>query len=58
MSLYAFAFALMLVAGALFVIASLGKLTDDGLRLLRFSAGLSVAAIGVAIASVLVTRRR
>ena len=57
-SLYAFAFALMLVAGALFVIASLGKLTDDGLRLLRVSAGLSVASIAVAIASVLVTRRR
>ena len=58
MSLYAFAFALMLSAGTLVVIASLGKLTDDGLRLLRISAGISVAAIGFAIASVLVTRRR
>jgi len=55
-SLYAFSFALMLVAGALFVIASLGRL--ESLRLLRVSAGLSVAAIGVALASVLVTRRR
>ena len=58
MSLYAFAFVLLLAAGALVVIASLGKLTDDALRLLRVSAGLSVAAIGFAIASVLVTRRR
>ena len=58
MSLYALAFVLMLAAGAFVVIASLGKLTDDGLRLLRVSAGLSVAAIGFAIASVLVTRRR
>jgi len=57
-SLYAFAFALLLTAGALVVIASLGKLTDDALRLLRVSAGLSVAAIGFAIASLLVTRRR
>jgi len=57
-SLYAFSFALMLVAGALFVTASLGKLTDEGLRLLRLSAGLSVVAIAVALASVLVTRRR
>ena len=58
MSLYALAFVVMLAAGALVVIASLGKLTDDGLRLLRVSAGLSVVAIGFAIASVLVTRRR
>lgn len=56
MGLYAFAFALMLAAGGLFVIASLGKL--ESLRLLRVSAGFSMAAIGVAIASVVLTRRR
>ena len=55
-SLYASAFVLMLAAGGVFVIASLGKL--ESLRLLRVSAGFSVAAIAVAIASVLVTRRR
>lgn len=58
MSLYVFAFVLLLAAGALVVMASLGKLTDDALRLLRVSAGLSIAAVGFAIASVLVTRRR
>jgi hypothetical protein len=54
--LYAIAFALMLAAGGLFVVASLGKL--ESLRLLRVSAGFSVAAIAVAIASVLAPRRR
>ncbi len=58
MSLYAFAFVLLLAAGALVVMASLGKLTDDALRLLRVSAALSVAAIVFAIASVLIPRRR
>ncbi len=54
-SLYAFSFALMLVAGACFVISSLGRL--ESLRLLRVSAGFSIAAIAIALASVLVTRR-
>jgi hypothetical protein len=54
--LYAIAFLVMLAAGGVFVIASLGKL--ESLRLLRVSAGLSVAAIALAVASVLVPRRR
>ena len=56
MSLYAVAFALMLAAGALFVVASLGRL--ESLRMLRVSAGLSVGAILLAVLSVLVPRRR
>jgi hypothetical protein len=55
-SLYAGAFALMLMAGAVLVAASLGRL--ESIRLLWVSAWLSVAAIAVALASVLVTRRR
>ena len=57
MSLYAASFALLLMAGAILVVASvLGQL--ESLRLLRVSAALSVAAIVVAVASVLVPRRR
>lgn len=55
-SLYAVAFVLMLAAGAVFVAASLGRL--ESLGLLRVSAWLSGAAIVVAVASVLVPRRR
>ena len=55
MSLYAAAFTLMLAAGAVLVIASLGRL--ESLRLLRVSAWLSVAAIVVAVASVALPRR-
>jgi predicted MFS family arabinose efflux permease len=55
-SLYAGAFALMITAGAVLVAASLGRL--ESIRLLWVSAWLSVAAIAVALASVLVTRRR
>jgi hypothetical protein len=57
-SLYAVAFALMAVAGVLVAVAALDKLTDDSLRLLRISAGLSGVSIVVAVASVLVPRRR
>ncbi len=55
-SLYALAFALLLVAGLLFVVASLGHL--ESLRLLRVSALVSGAAIALAIASVALPRRR
>lgn len=55
-SLYAGAFALMLTAGAVFVVASLGRL--ESIRLLWVSAWLSVAAIVVALASMLAPRRR
>jgi hypothetical protein len=55
-SLYAVAFALLLVAGAFFVAASLGHL--ESLRLLRVSAVVSGAAIALAIASVVLPRRR
>lgn len=55
-SLYAGAFALMLTAGAVLVAASLGRL--ESIRLLWVSAWLSGGAIAVALASVLVTRRR
>lgn len=54
--LYAGAFALMITAGAVLVAASLGRL--ESIRLLWVSAWLSVAAIAIAFASVLVTRRR
>lgn len=54
--LYAGAFALMITAGAVLVAASLGRL--ESIRLLWVSAWLSVAAIAVALASLLVTRRR
>ncbi len=55
-SLYAAAFALMLVAGVLFVVASLGRL--ESLRLLRVSAAFSVAAVVVSVLSVLLPARR
>jgi hypothetical protein len=54
--LYAGAFALMLTAGAVLVAASLGRL--ESIRLLWISAWLSVAAIVLTLASVLMTRRR
>jgi hypothetical protein len=53
--LYAVAFGLMLGAGVALASSSLGSLRSMGL--LRLSAALSVAAIGVGIASVLLPRR-
>jgi uncharacterized membrane protein (DUF2068 family) len=55
-SLYAVAFALLLVAGAVFAFATFGQL--ESLRLLRVSAWLSVAAIVAAVASVVLPMRR
>jgi hypothetical protein len=55
-SLYAVAFVLMAIAGGLFVASFLGRL--ESIRLLWASAWVSVAAIVVAAASVLVPRRR
>lgn len=52
--LYVVAFALLLVAGAVFVIASRGFL--NSLRLLWFSAGLSVAAIAASLLSLILPR--
>jgi hypothetical protein len=49
---------LVLVSGALVVVASLHKLDEGGLALLRTSWWISGAAIVVAIASVFVPRRR
>lgn len=54
-SLYAVAFALLLAAGAVFAFATVGQL--ESLRLLRVSAGFSVAAIVAALASVVLPRR-
>jgi len=54
-SLYAVAFALMAVAGAILVIASLGSLNSIGL--LWVSAGFSAVAVVAAVASVAVPRR-
>ena len=56
MSLYAVAFALMLVAAIALMASSLGSLRSIGL--LWFSSALSLAAIVAAIASVLVPRLR
>lgn len=53
-SLYAAAFALMLAAGAVLVMTSLGSLQST--RLLWVSAGLSIAAILVSLASLVVPR--
>jgi hypothetical protein len=53
--LYAVAFGLMLAAGAALVASARGFLADTGL--LWWSAGLSVAAIAVAIAAILWRRR-
>lgn len=55
-SLYAVAFALLLVAGAVFAFATFGQL--ESLRLLRVSAWLSVAAIVAAVVSVVFPVRR
>jgi hypothetical protein len=55
-SLYAAAFLLMVIAGGLVVVSLLGRL--ESIRLLWASAWVSVAAIVVAAASVLVPRRR
>jgi hypothetical protein len=52
--LYVVAFAFLLVAGAVFVIASRGFL--NSLRLLWFSAGLSVAAIAASLLSLILPR--
>lgn len=52
--LYVAAFALLLVAGAVFVVASRGFL--NSLRLLWFSAGLSVAAIAASLLSLILPR--
>lgn len=57
MSLYAASFALMVIAGAILVVASVGGRLES-LGLLRVSAAFSGAAILVAVASVLVPRRR
>jgi hypothetical protein len=54
-SLYAAAFVLLLAAGAVFAFATFGQL--ESLRLLRVSAGFSVAAIVAALASVVLPRR-
>lgn len=55
-SLYAAAFALVLIGGGLLVVAALGQLRSIGL--LWVSAASSIAAAGLAIASVLLPRRR
>jgi len=55
-SLYAVAFALLLVAGAVFAFATLGQL--ESLRLLRVSALLSIGAIVAAVVSVVLPGRR
>jgi hypothetical protein len=58
MSLYAAAFGLMIAAGALLAVAALDKLSDDSLGLLRISWWLSGAAIALAVASLVLPRRR
>jgi hypothetical protein len=58
LSLYAVAFGLMIAAGALLATAALDKLSDDSLALLRISWWLSGAAIVLAVASVVLPRRR
>jgi hypothetical protein len=54
-SLFALGFALMLVAGAILVIGTLGHL--NSIRLLWVSAGLSAGAITFALAGLMVPRR-
>lgn len=56
MSLYAAAFVLVLFGGGLLVVASLGQLRSIGL--LWVSAVSSIAAVALAVASVLLPRRR
>lgn len=58
LSLYAAAFGLMIAAGALLAAAALDKLSDASLPLLRISWWLSGAAIVLAVASVVLPRRR
>lgn len=58
LSLYAAAFGLMIAAAALLAAAALDKLSDGSLPLLRISWWLSGAAIVLAVASVLLPRRR
>ena len=53
--LYGLSFVFMMAAGTVLVIASLGSLSS--IRLLRFSAVLSAAAIVAAVLSVVVQRR-
>jgi hypothetical protein len=55
LSLYAIAFALMMVAAAFFAAATIGTLTS--LRMLRVSTLLSAIAIVVAILAVVLPRR-
>ncbi len=55
MSLYAVAFALMLVAAIALMASSLGSLRSIGL--LWISSGLSLVSAALAVASVLVPRR-
>jgi hypothetical protein len=56
LTLYAVAFATMLVAGALLGIAARGFLTNTGLLVL--SSGLSALAIVLSIVAIVVPRRR
>ena len=53
--LYALSFGLLMAAGVTLTVATLGSL--NSLRLLRVSAGLSVAAIVLAVVSVILPRR-
>ena len=55
MSLYAVAFAVMLVAAIALMASSLGSLRSIGL--LWISSALSLLSVGLAVASVLVPRR-
>jgi hypothetical protein len=57
LSLYIAAFVLMLTAGVVLTVATLGGRLES-LRLLRASAVLSVVAIVVAVLSVVLPRRR
>ncbi len=54
-SLYALAFALLLTAAVILVVAGLGSLSS--IRLLWASAGFSVAAMVAAVASLVAPRR-
>jgi hypothetical protein len=57
LSLYVAAFVLMLTAGVVLTVATLGGRLES-LRLLRVSAGLSVVAMVAAVLSVVLPRRR
>jgi hypothetical protein len=58
-SLYAAAFALLLVAAVIVAVAAVvGRFTPESLRLLRISMWVSSAAIVAAVASVVLPRRR